>query len=239
MRDVCVLPGDSLVAISYNRDTIFVVDHVGRLTRTTTIPGYVWSDGCFPDGSVLVRVSDANRSKIAGNVSGALFIRIAFDGRTVGKAIALPEVLASRSTAPLNVVAMRDRIVVGDGSSAQFVEYSLDGRLLKTVQWAQRSVNGRFYGQIKADSRGQVWVEEPARDGGQRWLIFSDAGRLIAQVILPRFQNELVTIANIDSNFVILTRRGAAGISFSVHSINFRQDSDTKPKVNGPKGTEF
>ena len=56
LREVCVIPGDTIVASNYNNPRVSVFDRTGAHVRTFTPEGRVPDGGCLADGTLLLEV---------------------------------------------------------------------------------------------------------------------------------------------------------------------------------------
>ncbi len=184
LRDVCVMPGDTIVAISYNRRNISSFDRDGHFLESRELPGYVWSDACFADGTILVRLPPARAESSADELDSRTLVRVRPNGSMVGAPMSYTTRRLPPDT-PLieNVAAGREGFFVGNGSEPQFAEFALSGRLVRFVRWLPPTGDvGPKFGLIKTDPAGRAWVQMRLSSDRDEWVVFDRAGRLYAKV---------------------------------------------------------
>ena len=141
--DVCVAPGDTLIAVPYSAPRIVVFDSAGRHVRTLATAGYPGSDPCFADGSVLFRT----HTEVNPATTMPRELAAAFDRRvTVTRypPSAMPSAIvgqfpsgnesATFSTKG-NIVVRHDSIYAGNGEAASVAVYSAAGTLARVIRW--------------------------------------------------------------------------------------------------------
>ncbi len=146
VRDVCVAPGDTLIAFEFSDRRISVFDSAGTHLRTALIEGRAGPNPCLGDGSILVRGEAAPnpRSKLSRQAA-ALMDRVAhvervrWDGVRIGTLGALQvETLDLTFEEVGNIAAGPEHIYVGNGSEPEYRVYNSAGKLLQIVRWQAR-----------------------------------------------------------------------------------------------------
>lgn len=146
LGDVCVAPGDTLVAISFGDHRVSVFDSTGSLVRSGIIDGDVREDPCFGDGSIVVRhAARANPSSRLPAAQALLLDRVApvtrmnWHGVVIGSLGLLQvESLDFIFEDLPNIVVANQRVVVGNGSVPEYRVYNGEGRLVQIVRWVAR-----------------------------------------------------------------------------------------------------
>ena len=143
LREVCVTPGDTIIAINYNNPRVSVFDRNGAHVRTFTPQGRIPPNGCLPDGTLLLeargpRVAAAGAGRGRGAVADrdVTVHRIRSDGTLVNPIGSFPggslDFVFSRT---VNLVPHLDSIYAGDGRTTEFGVYTSTGKLVRIVRW--------------------------------------------------------------------------------------------------------
>lgn len=143
LRDVCVGPADTLLAISMADRRIVVFDSSGRHVKTRGYEGDLPRTPCAPDGSFLIaRSPGTNPLSVLPAREASLWDRVAtfdlvrWDGfvrRSMGPFPVEDLELTFRLT--VNVVASGGRYYVGNGSGPEYRAYDASGELFQIVRW--------------------------------------------------------------------------------------------------------
>lgn len=151
LRGLCVTPGDSIVAIGYSDRRVSAFGPSGEHLRTSIAPGPVWSDACFPDGSILVRTEYAPNPRSRLPRREAAVVDLTFEGRRFdwrsGTSRPLGAFPAESRDLMIpdigNAVVTSTWIVAGNGSRPEIELRAHDGRLVRLIRWsaAARSVS--------------------------------------------------------------------------------------------------
>ncbi|MCC6930026.1 MAG: hypothetical protein IT359_13670 [Gemmatimonadaceae bacterium] len=139
---VCVLPDDSLLAISENDGRLILWDSAGRHVATYARVGPVLIDSCFADGSVIVPTieggapGDSDMSAQRGtDQSRVAYYRVRRDGAVIAN---LGEFPRSRLDAEVSYVVQvyyaHGRLIVADPRSFQLRQYDTTGTLRSIVR---------------------------------------------------------------------------------------------------------
>ena len=143
LREACVIPGDTIIAINYSNPRVSVFDRTGAHVRTFTPQGRVAANGCLPDGTLLLEVraprvagAGAGRGRGAAEDRDVTVHRIRSDGTLVNPVGTFPggslDYVFSRT---VNLVPHADSIYAGDGRTPQFGVYTATGKLVRIVRW--------------------------------------------------------------------------------------------------------
>ena len=143
LREACVIPGDTIIAINYNNPRVSVFDRNGAHVRTFTPAGRVPPDGCLDDGTMLLQVRDrpagsstAARGRDAIPDLVATVHRIRSDGSLVQEVGPFPGGnLDFTFWRTVNLVPFADSILAGDGRTTEFGVYTTTGKLVRIVRW--------------------------------------------------------------------------------------------------------
>ena len=129
LRRVCLLRGDTLLAIDYSDGRLSLWDGQGNLIRAYTRIGYLATDPCFPDGTLLAqRPPPGKRSAITGP-QRANFARFKLDGTVITEVGDLPLDEYGPIMRLATVIASTDRIYVADAKSYEVRVKSRSGQL--------------------------------------------------------------------------------------------------------------
>lgn len=247
LRELCITPGDTLIALGYSDRRLVVFDQEGNHLRTTRVAGPVWSDPCFPDGTVLVRTATAPNPASTLPPTRAAILDLVFEGqrfdwrteraRAIGRFSATSRDLMIPDGG--NAVVGAGRIHVGNGWRPEYRVYTLDGRLERIVRWQAtpapvtaalrqgQAMRSRlppsprevlpYYHAIRVDSRGRVWVEDYDRGG---WSVFGPAGEYLGRITVPARSTGRTEVAWIGTDRILLAWRDADGSPcFSLHPL--------------------
>jgi hypothetical protein len=218
---VCLMPGDTIVAVDGRRRWHMFTD-TGEFVETFTSSAEFIPAGCLPDGSMIHLVSDPRGDTDVEKVtprgvrSGPLYT---FKGPTSRY---LPRVN--------NAPSFQSRVYVGDGQEPQIVVVGDNGTVTEVIRWdatstpvsedvlarlvhatipTSNTAPGRFeselarakltlaathipfYGEIRIDALGRMWVQDYTLGIGllgtypSSWTILNADGAPIGRVQLP------------------------------------------------------
>lgn len=143
LRDACVTPGDTILAISLSDRRLAAFDASGTHLRTVVLDGEVRDNPCLSDGTVLVRRGSRPNPQSRYSASDAALmdrvsevVRVRWDGRIVGS-LGLLQAESLDPTFPelANVSGGSGRTIVGNGISPEYRVYNLSGKLLEVIRW--------------------------------------------------------------------------------------------------------
>lgn len=138
---LCVLPNDGLLVIGGSRRAS-VFDSTGRLVRAMATESYAAGHDCGPDGSMLgsavarstlppeARSAERNRARVF-HLDSAGKIRDTIGEFAAG--IGRPPFAVIQDG--LHVATHGDRLIIGDGSTAEVQFRAPDGRLVGILRW--------------------------------------------------------------------------------------------------------
>lgn len=247
LREVCVAPGDTLIALGYSDRSVTVFDAEGNHIHTLRAEGPVWTDPCFPDGSVLVRAGTRPNPRSPLPAVRAAVLDLIFDGQRLdwrtGRTRSLGWLPATSRDLLIpdggSAVVGHGRIHVGNGSLPEFRVHSLGGRLERIVRWQatavpvtpaqQRGEGARsrlppsprdvlpYHWSLRVDGVGRVWVEDYDRAG---WSLFDPAGRFLGRLTIPALSAGRTEVAWIGTDRIMLAWRDQDGSPrFSLHRL--------------------
>jgi hypothetical protein len=176
-RGVCVTPGDTIIALHYGAPTISVFDKTGRHIRTVTVRGLVQANGCFADGTLAagsVMTAIVNPRTRMPAASAALFDRvipterIRSDGTSIGAIGLFPRESGEHMFQDIgNFVVAADRIISGNGATAEYRVHSSVGKLLQIVRWAAPP-QPVTRGLLETQARSHIPLNTPPQEAARR-----------------------------------------------------------------------
>lgn len=238
LRELCVAPGDTLIALGYSDRRLAVFDAEGNHVRTARAEGPVWADPCFPDGSVLIRAGTRPNPRSTLPQARAAVLDLLFEGHRLdwrtGQTSSLGWLPATSRDLQIpdggNAVVGNGRIHVGNGSLPEFRVYSLSGRLERVVRWQAPAVPATaalprpdgarprlppspretlpYYWSLKVDGLGRIWVEDYNREG---WSVFDASGAFLGKLAIPALSMGRTEVVWIGTDRVMLASRDADG----------------------------
>lgn len=238
LRELCVAPGDTLIALGYSDRRLAVFDAEGNHVRTARAEGPVWTDPCFPDGSVLIRAGTRPNPRSTLPPARAVVLDLIFEGHRLdwrmGQTSSLGWLPATSRDLQIpdggNAVVGNGRIHVGNGSLAEFRVYSLSGRLERVVRWQAPAVPATaatdrrggmrsrpppspretlpYYWSLRVDGIGRIWVEDYDREG---WSVFDASGAFLGKLTIPALSTGRTEVVWIGTHRVMLASRAADG----------------------------
>jgi len=243
LRDFCVLPGDTIVAVSLSERRIAAFDSAGRHLRTAVLEGQVGRSPCLDRGTVLVH-GVAMPFGESGHRQRAVLEMVRWDG-TDRVRLGLVEVESADLTFPgiVNVIGEGDEIVVGTGEAPEYRVLRSDGTTRLLVRWHAEmrpvppSLRAEYvrsghqassverpylpvYRRLAVAEDGSVWVQDRPDHKVQSFLVFDRVGLLIGQVKLPTSSRIPVDAAWIGSGRILLGYREADGTPHvAVHAL--------------------
>lgn len=143
LRDVCIAPGDTILAISLSDRRLAAFDASGSLLNTYSLNGEVYDSPCLTDGTVLVRCGTRPNPNSRYSVKEAELmdrvaevVRVRWDG-SVAANVGLLQSGSLDPTFPeaANVSGGNARIIVGNGMVPEYRVYDPSGKLLQVVRW--------------------------------------------------------------------------------------------------------
>lgn len=143
VRELCVLPGDTLLAIEYSADRLSYWGPDGTHLRTERAPGRLPFGPCFADGTLLLQTrttKEAMRAEAAGERTHP-YARVRRDGTPVAELGRLPASdYRSLLFREVSVVAGGDVVHVADARSYEVRTLGADGRLVRILRAAEPPV---------------------------------------------------------------------------------------------------
>jgi hypothetical protein len=134
-REVCRLPGDTLLAIDYSDGRMTLWDRTGTHIRTVSRPGWVPFNSCFSDGTFIAQVLDSASASGSGTEYVREHVRVRLDGTVVNRLGPLP---ISEYTGPVmrevSVSSAGNEVYVGDARTFEVRVLSLDGRVRRIIR---------------------------------------------------------------------------------------------------------
>ena len=129
---LCRIRGDTLIAIDYQDRRITVWDGNGRLTGAYGDLGYLATDPCFPDGTLLVSQPatsspDGQRLRDSAMVR---YARVRLDGAHTADIGFFPEDEYGLVPREVSIIAASDRVYVGDAKTYEVRVQTLNGALI-------------------------------------------------------------------------------------------------------------
>jgi hypothetical protein len=137
---LCVAPGDTVIAVGYGDRRVAVYDEKGALVHAGTMPGEIWGQPCFPDGTLLVNSgTDVDPKRGAPRPEDlmdpyASYSRARFDGTIINEVGVFPHAPVGLIQREVSVVAHDDVITVGDAKTWEYRQYTIGGKLTRIVR---------------------------------------------------------------------------------------------------------
>ncbi len=188
---LCVLSGDTIVAIERNRVSVFTGR--GSHVRTFGSDAALEPSGCFRDASLL-SLSGKRADAAAPAYQVATGSRIALDGRQLNEIAALDR---GSSSPPVQLIASAwvrgDLVYAGDGRTSEIKVFRSTGGLSRIIRWndpgialtreAFTIIMGKVYSELSADAlQAQITRlmlrPQPAALPRYQSIIVDDAGRI-------------------------------------------------------------
>lgn len=136
LSELCVVLGDTSVAVSLGDRRVVVFDSLGKHIRSAQLGGPVRSGGCLSDGSLLV-ATDASQTPHETDGTQVLAVSVAHwsSGELRDTGIRVRQSLDNTVQALATVVGVGHRIVTSDGAAAKLAVSNRSGELEATLLW--------------------------------------------------------------------------------------------------------
>lgn len=142
IRNICRIRGDSIVALDQGLRRLTVLDANAAFVRVASISKPMEYDGCFADGSILVRgVPYVNpRSNREADAARSLdmiteFQRVGRDGAQLASFGALPFESMTALRRYVSAVVRHDSLYYSASDMPEVKVFSSSGRLVRVVRW--------------------------------------------------------------------------------------------------------
>lgn len=238
LRDICVVPGDTLLAITLADRRIVVFDSAGRHLRTRSVDGEVRRGGCLDDGSVLVFRDDA---QVSPPVRGERALRIVTyhwaRQEYSDPGVSVTELVDHTLQASAVAIGFADQFLVASAEREEIRIFDRGGRPLRTINWVatrspataemraeamRRGYRGSAVqrswlpvrGAIHVTRSGEIWMQQYALP----WLPsftyarFHPNGSPASVTTLPTLATTRADIAWVDERHILIAWRDGDGV---------------------------
>lgn len=147
IREVSLMPGDTLAAFEYGTSRMSIFTPSGQLVRTVQVEGDIGFQPGLADGTFLMTKAGSSGG---AQTQGTDLVRIASDGREVAELGRVPEGFPGLIFREVQVIAHGDQYLIADGERYELRVYAADGTLLTIVrsQTAPVAVTNSIWNEI-------------------------------------------------------------------------------------------
>lgn len=237
LRDVCVIRGDTILAVSLGDRRLVVFDSSGRHLRTRSVDGEIRRGGCMPDGNVLVLRDETRPGQSESGVRSlrVLITRWSSDEYT-NTGVSVTESLDYTIQSFASVIGLSNRFVVTNSERERIEMYDGEGSLVRALEWPaardevtdamRREAIRRGYrvsgvqrrwlpvhGALQVSTSGEIWMQQY----GLPWAPSRTYARIdperesVSLATLPSLPTTRVDIAWVGTDRILLAWRDEDG----------------------------
>ncbi len=167
LRRLCLMPGDTLLAIDYNDRRVSLWSRDGKLLQTFPATGVPASEPCFPDGTMLVEQAPGGTGEARVGRTMAHYARIRPNGTLVADLGLFPTEEYGPIMISPSVVATPNGVWFSDTKSWDIRRRSLTGKLTMIIR-AQDAPVPITDADIRAEAERRIPKSEPPDERARR-----------------------------------------------------------------------
>lgn len=238
LRDVCVIRGDTILAVSLGDRRILAFDSSGRHLRTRSVDGEIRRGGCLSDGAVLVLRDDTRAGKTDNGVrSLRIFITSWSSDEYVSTGVSVTESLDQTIQSFASVIGIGNRFVVTNSERERIEIYDRGGSLFRALEWPaarvevteamRREATRRGYrvsgvrrrwlpvhGALQVSTSGEIWLQRYGLpwDSSPAFARIDPERRSLSLTTLPIQSSTRVDVAWVGADHILLAWRDTDGV---------------------------